>query len=396
MKAIIIYSFFFLFLPISILGQTTKDEDSIRISLLTCSPGEELYSLFGHTAIRYEEPLKGVDIVFNYGMFSFNAPNFALRFALGETDYILGVEDYRHFAAEYSFYNRSVKQQILNLKVEEKERLIQLLQENYLPQNRTYRYNFFYDNCATRPLDKIRESINGEIIFPDLLNGRTVTYRDVVHQFTQGHPWASFGFDLCLGARADQPISIEQSMFAPFYLMEAFNGAEIDENGQKRPLVLKTETIIESVPSTNVSIWNLFSPFICSVLLLLIIVLIAIRSIRRKKDCWILHLILFASAGLAGCIFAFLALFSSHPAVDRNYVLFLLHPGHLLFLPYIIYCTRKGKKCWYLTANSLVLTLFIAFFPLIPQEFDGAVVPLALGLLTLSVSHLIINHKKKA
>ena len=155
----VIFSLFLLLLPI---GQTTANSnDSIRLSLLTCAPGEVIYTLFGHTAIRYENPSQGIDVVFNYGLFSFDIPNFALRFSLGETDYRLGVIDYPHFAGEYAYFGRSVWQQTLNLNNEEKAELIRLLQENYRPENRVYRYNFFYDNCATRPRDKIEESIAG-------------------------------------------------------------------------------------------------------------------------------------------------------------------------------------------------------------------------------------------
>ena len=121
----------------------------------TCAPGEEIYSYFGHTAIRYEEPSKGIDWVFNYGIFNFGAPNFIFRFALGQTDYILGGMNYDRFAAEYIFDERSVWQQTLNLTPEEKQKLLALLIENSRPENRVYRYNFFYDNCATRPRDKI-------------------------------------------------------------------------------------------------------------------------------------------------------------------------------------------------------------------------------------------------
>lgn len=144
-----ILSFFLLLLPT---GQASaNNNDSIRLSLLTCAPGEEIYSLFGHTAIRYENSSQGIDVVFNYGLFSFNTPNFIFRFSLGETDYQLGATDYERFAAEYAFFGRSVWQQTLNLTDEEKTELIRLLQENYRPENRVYRYNFFYDNCATRP-----------------------------------------------------------------------------------------------------------------------------------------------------------------------------------------------------------------------------------------------------
>ena len=161
-------SLIFLFFSLSVVtmqaqGPKRVIPDSIRISLLTCASGEEIYSLFGHTAIRYENYTRGIDAVFNYGIFNFNAPNFILRFALGETDYQLGVTDYERFAAEYYYLERDVWQQELNLTVQEKGKLVMLLEENYRPENRIYRYNFFYDNCATRPRDLIEKSIDGTL-----------------------------------------------------------------------------------------------------------------------------------------------------------------------------------------------------------------------------------------
>ena len=240
----VIFSLFLLLLPI---GQTTANSnDSIRLSLLTCAPGEVIYTLFGHTAIRYENPSQGIDVVFNYGLFSFDIPNFALRFSLGETDYRLGVIDYPHFAGEYAYFGRSVWQQTLNLNNEEKAELIRLLQENYRPENRMYRYNFFYDNCATRPRDKIEESIAGKVIYPVEPQDGSRTFREIVHQYCKGHPWARFGIDLCIGSEADRPITQRQMMFAPFYLMDAFAGAQITGDSIQRPLV--TDRMYPCVP----------------------------------------------------------------------------------------------------------------------------------------------------
>ena len=206
MKRTILYPLLTLYLLIFSNGQAiASGNDSIRLSLLTCAPGEEIYSLFGHTAIRYEDPANGIDAVFNYGLFSFNTPNFILRFSLGETDYQLGATDYAHFAAEYAFDGRSVWQQTLNLSKEEKAELIRLLQKNYLPENRVYRYNFFYDNCATRPRDKIEESIDGKVIYPAEPQDGSLSFRDIVHQYCKGHPWARFGIDLCIGSEAEPP-----------------------------------------------------------------------------------------------------------------------------------------------------------------------------------------------
>lgn len=187
-------------------------EDSIRFSLLTCGAGEEIYSLFGHTAIRYENFTRGIDAVFNYGIFSFNTPNFILRFTLGETDYQLGVTSYKQFAYEYTWTGRDVWQQTLNLNAEEKKKLLALLEENYLPQNRIYRYNFFYDNCATRPRDQIERAVQGTLEYADDMTSfqTGISFRDIVHQYTIGHSWARFGIDLCLGSQADKDISRRQ------------------------------------------------------------------------------------------------------------------------------------------------------------------------------------------
>lgn len=398
------YSLLFLVLFLTALAQAVNknQSDSVRISLLTCAPGEEIYSLFGHTAIRYEEPAKGIDIVFNYGLFNFNTPNFMLRFALGETDYELGAIPYERFAAEYEYFGRSVWKQELAIDQVEKEKLISLLEENLRPENRIYRYNFFYDNCATRPRDKIEEAIHGKVIYlPRTKNGETKSFRDIVHQYTLKHPWAQFGIDFCVGSEADKPITDRLKMFAPFYLKTAFENAQINRDSLHLPLVSRTEKIIdcerwaenESAPETD--IWDTMTPMRCSLLLLIIVAGVTIYGIRHKKSLWGLDVLLFAVAGIAGCVIAFLALFSQHPAVSSNYLLFVFHPLHLFCLPFFIYKERKGQKSRYHIANAIVLTLFIALFITIPQRIDFAVLPLALCLLIRSASNLILTYKKK-
>ena len=379
------------------LGAQTVSSDSTRLSLLTCAPGEEVYSLFGHTAIRYENPQRGIDAVFNYGMFSFNTPNFMLRFALGETDYQLGVTDYQRFASEYEFYGRSVWQQTLNLNAKEKEKLIALLEENYRPENRIYRYNFFYDNCATRPRDKIEESIDGKVIYVPLLaeENKQKTFRDILHQCTKGHPWIQFGIDFCVGADADKPITDRLTMFAPYYLMDYFATAKIESNnGESKPLVSRTDKTVIAEPADPDTQWEI-TPLQASLLLFILIAAATVYGIKKQKSLWILDTALFATAGIAGCVIAFLALFSQHPAVSTNYLLFVFHPLHLLCLPFFISKERKRLKSRYHTLNCIVLTLFILLFPLIPQRIDLAVVPLALCLLVRSASNLILTYKRK-
>lgn len=374
--------------------------DSIRLSLLTCAAGEEIYSLFGHTAIRYENQTQGVDLVFNYGMFSFNTPNFILRFALGETDYELGVTDYRRFASEYAYFGRTVWQQTLNLTPQEKERLIASLENNYLPQNRVYRYNYFHDNCATRPRDIIEESINGKVIYnSDSTEGSNQrSFRDIVHEYTQSAPWSRFGIDLCIGSEADRPISERQQMFAPFYLMRLFATARIAAESEHRPLVAESQKIVDCETGNlhpDKERGLLPTPLQTTLLLFIATVGATIYGLKKRVGLWGVDLLLFGTAGLIGSLLAFLTLFSTHPAVNSNYLLLIFHPGQLLFLPSIICAVRKERRSWYHAFNFAVLTFFILLFPLIPQSFDLAVVPLALCLLIRSGSNLILTYKNK-
>ena len=303
--------------------QTPREKitDSIRISLLTCASGGEIYSLFGHTAIRYENFTRNIDAVFNYGMFNFNAPNFILRFALGETDYQLGATNYEHFVAEYNYLGRDVWQQTLNLTPDEKEHLFNLLQENYRPENREYRYNFFYDNCATRPRDQIEKAIDGSLQYADNMtdNNTGVSFRDLLHKYSEGHPWSRFGMDMCMGSEADKPINRRLMMFVPFYVQEYFNTAQIiDKEGKARPLISSEEKIVETGLTAADHRSSGITPMQSALLLFILVTAATIYGIRRRKTLWGLDLILFFCAGIAGCILAFLALFSQHPELSPN------------------------------------------------------------------------------
>lgn len=371
-------------------------EDSIRFSLLTCGAGEEIYSLFGHTAIRYENFTRGIDAVFNYGIFSFNTPNFILRFTLGETDYQLGVTSYKQFAYEYTWTGRDVWQQTLNLNAEEKKKLLALLEENYLPQNRIYRYSFFYDNCATRPRDQIERAVQGTLEYADDMTSfqTGISFRDIVHQYTIGHSWARFGIDLCLGSQADKDITRRQMMFAPFYLKDFLAKAQLkNAQGMERPLVSSEDHIIQSPQQTSTE--ETPSPLQTAFLLFTIVTIATAYGIYRRKSLWLLDLLLFLAAGVAGCILAFLASFSQHPAVSPNYLLFLFHPLHLLCLPWMIKRVRKKEKSIYMWANITVLTFFILLWGIIPQEFNLAVLPLALSLWIRSASNLYLTYIRK-
>lgn len=385
------YFIFCLFMGVAFSVQS-QSTDSIRFSLLTCAPGTEIYSLFGHTAIRYENYTRRIDVVFNYGMFSFNTPNFIFRFVAGETDYQLGITPYSYFEAEYAMRGSSVYQQVLNLTQSEKERLLMILENNYLPENRIYRYNYFYDNCTTRARDKIEECIEGKVVYPDSLSGKS--YRSIVHEFTAGSSWDEFGIDLCLGAEADKEINKRQQMFSPFYMKYyASNAYIVDAGGTRRPLILD-ETKIVDVEPEEVQPGFILSPLMCGALFLALCVVMAWGQWKTQRIWWGWDIVLYGLQGLAGCIIAFLFFFSVHPTVGSNWLLILFNPIPLLYLPFMVYKAVKRKKDYYHVGNMVYLTLFITILPFCGQEFNLTVLPLALGLLVTSASHVLVWNKK--
>ena len=192
--------------------------ESARISLLTCTPGDEVYTRYGHTAIRVCDTTAQLDIVFNYGIFDFNTDFFYWKFVRGETWYELGITSTPRFDYEYKYYKRPVYEQELNLSSEQKEALWQALVTNYQPENRKYLYNFVFDNCATRPYQLIKNAL-GDSIHSDYIGYKGQTYRTFLRHYTGAHRWINAGINLLFGPKADQPMTDEQRLFLPEELM---------------------------------------------------------------------------------------------------------------------------------------------------------------------------------
>ena len=395
----------------------TDTADTWQVSLITCGPGVEVYNQFGHTAIRMKNVSRNIDLIYNYGIFSFNTPNFVLRFTLGKTDYLLGIQAYQDFVDWYAYCNRDVREQVLNLSIEEKNTLIGLLNENYKPQNRTYRYNFFYDNCATRPRDLIEKCLQSKLQYADDMTTTSTgqSFRSIVHEFTANNSWSQFGIDLCLGSEADKPISRRAMMFIPLYLEKYFDKATIlphernnnssrEKNknlvGEKSdgtyPLITESKQLVTIPEADKVQKDTPFTPFRCATFMFIVTTVLTIYEIRSRKSMWGFDLILFTAAGIAGCMLAFLATFSEHPTVSPNYLLFLFQPLHLLLLPWFIKKVKKMQRSSYLVVLTIELLLFIVLWAIIPQKFPLAVLPLALCMLVRSASNWLLSQPYKA
>lgn len=369
--------------PIS--ARCSDNSGPYKISLLTCGPGQEVYSLYGHTAIRVQSPETG-DIVVNYGMFSFKQKNFILRFVFGLTDYQMGVMPFDVFMEEYREEGRWVEQQQLNLDSVECRRIIVALMKNYEPENRTYRYNYFYDNCTTRARDILINNLNGKVSFVD--NHKDTSYREMIHSMNESHRWARFGNDLLLGVKADFKTNNEQQQFLPEHLMKDFDHAKIVSGNNERNLVSgKMQILSAQSDSGSESGW--FTPMLCAIIFALCVLIIILVERTKHKTLWLFDLVWMLADGLAGLIL-FVMIFSQHPTVSVNLQILLLNPLSIIFGLKAIWKLRKGQVHWYLKAHAVCIVAFL--FGAILQSYAEGMIVLALSLLVREL-YLIKSHE---
>lgn len=367
-------------------------DDPMQFALLTCEPGNLIYELYGHTAIRYTNRQTGDDWVFNYGMFNFNAPHFVWRFLRGTCDYQLGVIPFSYFSYEYQARGSFVCQQVLNLTASEKRKLYQQLVWNSQPENSSYRYNIIYDNCATRVRDRIEEAIDGRVIYAPA--DTVLTFRQIIHQFTVGHPWSQEGQDLCLGVAADRPATQREAMFAPFYLMKDFASARIQSpDGTSRPLVLAESRIISGDGLTHPVSASGFTPTHVVALVLLFILVVLLLEWRFNRMFWGVDVLLMLTQGLAGCIIAFLFFFSEHPTVDSNLQILVLHPFALVALFWVVIRAVRRSFTYFHVIRLVWLTIFMVVILIFGQDIPLLTIGLAQVLLLRSVSYLLYYHR---
>lgn len=244
-----------------------QDINSIEISVITCEPGNDIYSLFGHTAIRVHDLNGHTDVAYNYGTFSFNNPDFYLNFVLGKLNYTLSVESFKRFMFVYKHEGRKVEEQVLNLNAEEKVRLLELLKTNYLPQNREYRYDFLFDNCATRVRDIVNKAITDSITMPGDTILHNKSFRTLLDFYTDKIPIIQLGINLALGTPTDKKLTAYSSMFMPDCLLDVYSHSQIITNNKSRPLVIKTNILNKHDESKHVK----GNKFIFYLILILII-----------------------------------------------------------------------------------------------------------------------------
>lgn len=358
-------------------AQSMTNPDRIQISLLTCSPGKEVWAQYGHTAIRYYDKESGEDLAINYGIFSLDQTYFIPRFVLGMTDYRMGVQPMDMFLAQYSYEGRGVVEQVLNLSAEDKEVIYKALQENMKPENVVYRYNYFFDNCTTRARDMLVNHLHGKVVYPPA--EEDATFRSMIHKWNNKYEWSQFGEDLLLGVNADRKTTKSEQQFLPENLRSDFDKARY--NG--KPLVKETNVLLDAETEVAEPAFPL-SPLSIALIFAVISLVMMLFSYRRQQVYWAWDLALMLTSGLMGIIF-FVMIFSQHPCVSLNFILLFFNPLPLFFL----YSTIKKKKViwWKIWGVLIILGIFGSLF----QEIPLPILIVASFLLLHCIVHLRIN-----
>jgi Domain of unknown function (DUF4105) len=344
-----------------------------HISLITLGPTQkELYSAFGHSAIRVYDPASGTDYFFNYGVFSFNQPNFYLNFARGRNMYQLGVYNYVDARDYYISENRFIHEQILNFSASQKQLVFDFLMNNARPENKLYLYDYFYDNCATRPRDVLKTVFGDSIQFDETPEHKPITIRGLTDIYLGHQPWGDLGIDICLGMPMDKVASRSEYMFLPDSLESGFDRARIKSDSVWTGLV-KEKIIVFDANEQEPGI-SLTHPWIVFVLVALGIFAISYRDLKRRKTTGWLDKILFITTGVLGLLLVLLWTATSHKAAANNLNVFWALPTNLIF-PFV----GKLKKKYFLFAISLTAGLILSWF-FLPQQLHVFLIPIVIAL----------------
>ena len=333
MKNLLLFLFFLL--GKTLVAQTNPDE-TIQISVLTVGTADESHSLYGHTAIRIKDDFRGIDVVYNYGMFDFRTPNFIVRFVKGDMQYFAGAYPYQDFEENYRYENRSIYEQTLNLPTSDKLALVAALEKSISGSDKFYTNKFIDRNCTTKVVDVINNVLQKKLIYKHDVSD--ITYREILYPYAENHFFQKLGINLIFGAKVDQQAT---KIFLPFDLKNNLDHTFYNN----KPFVNKNETIFEAKrTSRNVGWDSIYT---------LIFVLTIIVLLNNKSVTIIYYLLL----GILGVFFSVVGFYSFHEEISWNYNVFLFNP--LLLLVSYFYLTNNSKA--FLFCSKLALAFIIIY-----------------------------------
>lgn len=376
MKLSPFFTALFLSIQIASIAQVPKLTKNSKISLLTCATGNELYYAFGHSAFRVQDSMLGIDVVYNYGTFDFNRPNFYLNFAKGKTIYSLSRRTFERFLYEYQLEKRWVREQLLDLTLEEKNRFLVFLENNYLPENRDYLYDPLFNNCSSIAGDVLKAQFGEAILFDGSHLRSHYTFRQLVRQFLNVNSWAAFGIDLAFGSVVDRKATVHEHMFLPYYAM--YQMRNTSKNG--RPLLKKERTVLNYAEHEKTGFFIL-SPLFWFLLSLLLTATVTYLDHKKQVRSKWLDFSIFMLTGLVGTILLLLWFGTDHTSTPKNYNILWAMPFNLI-ISFIVVPRAKIPK-WmpkYLWAVLSLLALVPILWIFKVQLFSPVLVPLFLAL----------------
>lgn len=365
-----------------VFGQETpqiKLSPEATFSIITCGPGSELYSTFGHNAFRLKDPYYGYDVVYNYGTFDFNTPFFYIKFARGKLPYQLGRTSFKNFVYSYKREKRWVKEQVLNLTTDQNKKLLAYLEENYKEENRSYKYDFFFNNCATKIREIINKNFGNAIVFKEDHIKTGKTFRQLIHDYVDHNSWSSFGINIALGAVIDREATAIEYEFLPDYVYKAFENATLQDGS---PLVSDVQVILEEPKNAQASGSFFMSPYAVFTILLLIVLALTFFDFKNKKRTRWLDAFLMLATGLGGIMILLLWFATDHSMTINNWNFLWLLPINVFFVHKFLLKRQECKALWRHSATLIALIVVMLFLWLINfQVFALAAIPLLLMLL---------------
>lgn len=370
------------------LSLNALSQDTI-VSFVNFYPGANIYELEGHSALRISTPAG--DYAVSYGTYDFNQPNFVYRFVKGETDYWVTLVPWQYMVAAYQNDGRRIVEHRLALSSVQKKRLIDLVSENLQPENRTYRYNYVKDNCATRPLKIVEKAIGDSIILglpPTEISGQN-TFREIMRYYHRNYPWYQFSIDLALGSGIDNKLSNREKAFAPALLDNQLTAATV----AGIPIVEET-FVINDLPADNAIMsptpWYA-SPFAVACMVLAVVIIFTTKDIRSKKVSKWIDAVLFGVFGIAGLLLTFLIFISVHEATSPNILLLWLNP--LCFIPTVLIWINRLKIIVfsYQIVNFVSLIALVIAWTVGLQSFNIAFIPLVIADFVRAASYIYLN-----
>jgi hypothetical protein len=373
------FFFFLLFITAIASGQDIPLSNSAEISIITVGPGTNLNDSFGHNGFRIKDESRNIDVIYDYGRYDFNTPNFYLKFAQGKLLYEIGYVNFDPFLNYYKRQNRWIKEQVLNLNYSEKQALFKYLQTNATPENKKYKYDFFYDNCATKMRDVLIELLGDKLEYKENHITENYTFRELIQKNVKANSWGSLGMDVAIGAVVDRKAKPIEYQFLPEYVFEGANNAVVTRNNEEVELVKKYNYLFEAEKQESRT--NFFlSPFFVFGCLGICLIFITYKDFKNKTRSRITDLLIFLITGIVGVLLLLLWIATDHTATVNNYNLLWAFPFSILFVLHIF---KKFPRAWlrrYVFFLIILLVLLAIHWSTGVQAFAIGLAPLLVAL----------------